>query len=488
MIAIAFTFPGGRYHATPWDHHVNEGVVEWPPSPWRLVRALLAAAYKIQPPLPEGDLRRVLDPLCAPPSYSVPPVTEGHTRHYMPTDQKPTKVFDPFVAVGGGELVVVWTDAGHAPADLALLDRILDHLTYLGRAESWVDARRLEGFSEQLNCVPAGQSGAGFVLSGVEEEVRYRAWREGFEEAQRGLKKSARRGVPKDWWEVIHQDTARLFREGWSSTPGQRRIPYRFEASTPRSHPERRRSARRPTVARFAITSAVLPRITEAVAIGDRLRTALLARSDGHPTFLGRVAGQVRSGHQHAFFLPADDDGDGRIDHLIVHAREGFDSVAQRALERLDALWGHGGFFLHLALIALGEPGDYGGVQRDAPLGKAPQLGSARVWESHTPFVPPRVPKMRGGVLRDGAEQQVQSLLQAIGISSEVKLTRVEASRARPSIAWRCFRRRRIAEGGPSLRHRGFGFRLEFPEAQLGPIAIGYGAHQGLGQFVAIER
>jgi CRISPR-associated protein Csb2 len=38
---LRLRFPGGRYHATPWGHHVNEGQVEWPPSPWRLLRALM---------------------------------------------------------------------------------------------------------------------------------------------------------------------------------------------------------------------------------------------------------------------------------------------------------------------------------------------------------------------------------------------------------------------------------------------------------------
>jgi len=45
MITLAFHFPGGRYHATPWGHQVNEGLVEWPPSPWRLLRALLSCGY-----------------------------------------------------------------------------------------------------------------------------------------------------------------------------------------------------------------------------------------------------------------------------------------------------------------------------------------------------------------------------------------------------------------------------------------------------------
>ena len=42
MPILTFTFPGKRYHATPWGAPVNEAQVEWPPSPWRVCRALLA--------------------------------------------------------------------------------------------------------------------------------------------------------------------------------------------------------------------------------------------------------------------------------------------------------------------------------------------------------------------------------------------------------------------------------------------------------------
>lgn len=52
MIAISLTFPAGRYHATPWDRHVNEGAVEWPPSPWRLLRSLVAVWKRTLPDAP----------------------------------------------------------------------------------------------------------------------------------------------------------------------------------------------------------------------------------------------------------------------------------------------------------------------------------------------------------------------------------------------------------------------------------------------------
>jgi hypothetical protein len=37
--------------------------------------------------------------------------------------------------------------------------------------------------------------------------------------------------------------------------------------------------------------------------------------------------GHPRAGHEHAFFLPADEDGDGRIDHLTVFAPMGFNPL-----------------------------------------------------------------------------------------------------------------------------------------------------------------
>ena len=46
MIALSVRFIAGRYHATPWGHHVNEGLIEWPPSPWRILRALLASCKR----------------------------------------------------------------------------------------------------------------------------------------------------------------------------------------------------------------------------------------------------------------------------------------------------------------------------------------------------------------------------------------------------------------------------------------------------------
>ena len=113
MIAIAIQFSSGRVHATPWGHHVNEGNPEWPPSPWRLLRSLVAT-WKRKLDGADGidtdTMRGLLAALASPPEFVLPPATTAHSRHYMPWDKgwKPdepekakTKIFDAFVQADG---------------------------------------------------------------------------------------------------------------------------------------------------------------------------------------------------------------------------------------------------------------------------------------------------------------------------------------------------------------------------------------------------
>src|SRR5262245_41855325 len=103
MPVIELTFPVGRFHATPWGRHVNEGAVEWPPSPWRILRALIATWHlKATDAVEEQTMRSLILALAQrAPRYRVPAAALAHTRHYMPynegKNEKTTKVFDTFV-------------------------------------------------------------------------------------------------------------------------------------------------------------------------------------------------------------------------------------------------------------------------------------------------------------------------------------------------------------------------------------------------------
>ena len=57
---LVVRFVLGRYHATPWGRHVNEGQVELPPSPWRLLRALYAVWKTRLPDLDEATVGMLL--------------------------------------------------------------------------------------------------------------------------------------------------------------------------------------------------------------------------------------------------------------------------------------------------------------------------------------------------------------------------------------------------------------------------------------------
>src|ERR1700724_2678546 len=148
-VIIKLVFPGGRYHATPWGRHVNEGVPEWPPSPWRLLRALVAVWKRTSLAFPEEQLKRILTTLAGPPLFFLPPHRVAHTRHAMPMNviarnYKPSEaerkagkfqgdpsiVFDTFVSVSRRDpLFIGWLDAELAADDHAVLAKFLDHLS-----------------------------------------------------------------------------------------------------------------------------------------------------------------------------------------------------------------------------------------------------------------------------------------------------------------------------------------------------------------------
>src|SRR5438093_10082948 len=104
MLIIELTFLSGRFHATPWGRHVNEGVPEWPPSPYRLVRALFDAWKRKRPDWSDARVEPILAVLAsAPPSFALPPAGAAHTRAFLSENTKDAsarkKVFDAFVVL-----------------------------------------------------------------------------------------------------------------------------------------------------------------------------------------------------------------------------------------------------------------------------------------------------------------------------------------------------------------------------------------------------
>lgn len=505
MLVIEFVFDAGTYHATPWGRHVNEGEVEWPPSPWRVLRALLSGWYQLPSTGEESEslMQSIIHTLAQSlPMYWLPDVTQSHTRHYMPKSSigSSTLVFDGFLKIERtAPLVIGWSEVSLAKEETELLQRVLTQVTYLGRAESWATARILTEPHNKWNCtVDATDNSSGRtvrVLAALPDEL-FNAWKSGFEERESLEPKSKRKNsvtLPETIWESLGTDTLKLERERWSQPPGSRWVTYRV----PEKRSFLRKSTMRPTSARNITTARLIlsqhkpmPRIQNALLIGELLRSALIkivGREQLDSALTGHTETGIAKGHHHGFFLPEDADNDGYIDHLIVHASQGLpDSV-------LDALYSLKVLYVGRDDISAPKLGDehqsrgwrvalegYGLLADLASSHHSDLLACSTEWVSATPYLHPWH-KKKGG--RFGPEEQIRKELLQRGLTA-TSITRqpsvTVAGKPITSLGFKKFRRKNVSV---QPDRQGDFWRITFAEPVSGPLALGFGCHFGLGIF-----
>lgn len=530
MPTLLLRFPGKRYHATPHGHHVNEGLVEWPPSPWRLLRAFIACGYATQGwtevPAPA---KRLLESLAGTlPRYRLPAASMGHSRHFMPLGvlekgrEKTTLVFDTWADVGDGALAVLW-DCVLDDEARSLFGLLATHLGYLGRSESWVEA---EAVADDVG-LPAGHDAYPHVegchaargweqvsLMAAESAAAYSAWRsqcvakalepfplpEGKKKPGKKLEKDRAGAVapyPLDLIDALQQDTSWWKRYGWSQPPGSRRVLYwrRSDALTVGAPaPAILKAPATVTTMLLALTTpsgsrSALPVLGRALPQGELLHRALVARAGSEAQancseLTGKDAtGRPLTGNRHAHLLSVDLDGDGHLDHIVVHAPMGLGPLAQRAVRSLKRTWTKGGVGeLYVALAGQGDIEDLRALPEPLATGIDALLGprrGARIWTNVTPLVLPRYRKVRGTNTLEG---QVNSELACRGFPpATVELLPWSDMTRRLLHAVRV---RRFPARPPPV-DAPFAVRLVFEQPVRGPIAIGYGAHFGLGLFAA---
>lgn len=291
-------------------------------------------------------------------------------------------------------------------------------------------------------------------------------------------------------------------------------------APAPEARPERR-SGPTPTTALLALapdtaSKQLLPRLEDALWRAERIHAALVRLSDRQnrgPSrcFTGKDdAGKPLSGHRHAMVLPLSLARPGHIDHVLIHAPMGLDEAACTALETIRAMWATANEpEMLVTLVRLGAADDFGQL--------VPHVRAADIWTSTTPFVAPRFLKAKGSSSLEG---QVQAELASRGLPAA---TRVEVqleggghcegegfwqtwqkqagagTAAMLSQRWRQFRLERGDKRTPEQRKNGVkgnsppiavgvGLRVTFEKPVTGPIALGYGAHFGLGMMAPSSR
>lgn len=459
--AIAIRFPLGRYHATPWERAVNEGDVEWPPSMWRFARALIATRHQRWPELEEARLDAVLAAVTSSaPAYWTPPVSRGHTRHYMPdlghTEGLPSTdlVLDPFAWLEDDEPLLVRWDVDLSAQERADLAQLCSLVPYLGRSESLAEVELLDAApdldddwwqpdSEHRPSVQLLQPDAGIDRAGLElrtQEVRKRRLAL---PPQTSLRSYARREP-----EVV------------------------LQRPTPSSAIE---------VVRWRLETKAPFRGEHGILATERLRTIklkLLERELGSvlPVLRGKQGDtHVTDDHRHAHWLWMVDET-GTISDL--------------------ALWMPGGDLDSAAAAAMIGRTDFGGFERWNPkgftpgvvqvvgLGRAAQVlpelvGPAAAWDSRTPYVPVRHRK-RNQPVQAWVEADLAKECEYRGLPVPIGVE-VHGERQAEAVRFRRYR----WNASMAERREALWVSLRFADAVggQGPVCLGRFSHFGFGLF-----
>lgn len=212
-----------------------------------------------------------------------------------------------------------------------------------------------------------------------------------------------------------------------------------------------------------------LPPDTLALPLAERLRAAILRIAGPAASWQisGKDAqGRPRRDHAHLYLLPTSSRDDGRLDRTLVWADRGLLESTREILQQL----GQG------SVVRFGQRPPLP-IERLEFRGIPSLVGPAHTWISATPFVPPRFTKRRHGVIVDAPEDQLARLCQLVlgRAPREIQPVRTRD--------WSRFVQRRMHDDAPPRACSGW--RLDFDERIGGPIALGLGAHFGLGRFAA---
>ena len=340
-LSISIRFLTGRAHLHPWRAHHSDGTVDWPPSPWRLLRALVAAAgsglttlpssmassltYPGDDEVPLSRLIPLLAVLAVPPNIWLPLTSGGHTRQFLPVHKNHSvtnsgsAVFDTFACLSKDTPIEIqWPLVSLAQQETDDLAKILRRLTYFGRAESWCEATASTVLPPALKlgethwccccieegCKPDGREHSNYTLERrlapllpLDDALR-RQVAELLPSCALGKKAKARdlssfrevvEAEPKGYslLRCLLRASGDDMKDGLERPIGTRWVHYAVPRAIyqlpPRSKPQRvTPSEPNVNLIRFALNTAtvnrpVLPQLTDTLLVADKLRAAALA-------------------------------------------------------------------------------------------------------------------------------------------------------------------------------------------------------------------
>src|SRR5271157_518807 len=550
MLALQLKFPWGRYYAHPWGiNPVRLRDAEWPPSPWRLLRALASGWFRAHPgETPSQELRTLIEDLGRElPDIAIGPVAFSQTVHWQPNfgeadaEDKAAARYkrtrhENHSAATASPVIFRWDAVPLDDSLRPLLAEIVPHVTYFGRAESLCKLCLLgEEVPETANlgwCKPCVDTSSNAPLRRIAENCRdvFCADPGDFQVADLWSRRSGRAELNPNLAPphlvddlLSHQplpDGAR-----WVSYQMPEGWPGKWVVRVPRI--TRRKmitSSSQPRVAhylRFSLQCRIPIPIKFTVPLAERFRAAaigLFTKVSGNTATSFALSGHdkpsnVEGDHQHAFYLPlgANPGQPGLLNELHIWCPYGFTQSEIEALMRVQQLnWGGGDYPVRPVMVAIGDSIPEGSVIAAGQL-------SSRVWQSRTPFVPPRY-FYRGNLhraqlkVKDTPEHQLAQCLRQAGIATPGEIRRLAigggSQRSLPPLsAWDIVR---APEGEDSIaanvatavhtpsdpgtrpdniRRIGLFFEIEFDNPVALPLpALGHSSHFGLGLFLPERR
>lgn len=494
QVILTQTFPAGRFHATPWGASpFDDPHGEWPPSPWRLLRAIVARSHQLdrEHAASGRSLRQALVAAFGSSqfrwhlpqrSWRGPGLRQYHPADFEWTDQKaanpgtkryrPTLVQDNFWLIAPGDPVFWFLDGNDWTRPvLDHLPACLNRMTYFGRAESITEiAIAREARFPEPNCILApSRSPKSVPVLAISPTVT----------------------LPE-----IEATTDTL---PASSVPPGARWLHAVRPSRPSAIPYIRRTPAAVPISsiQFAMAGRVLPPPKELVRITERFRGRVLRiwldrASNGAARDWNSAPAELR---QRASGLTGKDaDGNPLPDHsqavFFVHLYEGrpqrlcvwrkqpFDAVEQDAiLEAADA---------PLPLSFQNDPWSVTLIPLDASVPVPPAISPApnRYWITTSLFVPPRHMATRTGKPRssDSPRAQVLRELERRGFPHLDVAVTVDGPE------WvKIHQPPRLKLSGGNAEKLGFHVDLSFPIPVRGPIFLGSSCHFGLGLFAPVD-
>ena len=482
MFVITIHFLNKKYNATPWGKHVNEGVPEWPPSIWRLIRAMIAAWKRSLPDLPNEIVWPIFQKIISSlPSYRLPSAQTAHSRHYMPTLSKNTLVMDTFVITGDDPVEFIWKDLTLNESETVTIKNILKNLHYFGRAESWCVAE-MSTSAHEPNCIPHdGRTASNMDLVYVltpKHNVKFTD----------GMGKNTDADL-----ESVTVTTAQLQNKKYMDPPGGEWVPYlRSQKVFENVPPTRSTSTQSITLVRYAVVGTLRPSIKDTVKVGDIAKATCMSvygkkyGGDTSSTFSGKDDNgkylknlQDHEEHEHAFYLPTYESQNREIDHLTIISTKGFNKKERSVLFDMPSLYGRN-LRADLLFQGCGTMSDFSTI---------PILQRARKWVSSTPLVLSRHVKRRGKEpnirIIDGLDEQIRNEIKnRYNKSYKIKTIKKYDKPNIHNTTLKPFEFYRWRNHGSVGADTAYNISLEFEEPVRGPITLGYSSHYGLGMFV----